>query len=105
MDKIEEKSKPPEPPEDKSISTIFLGGITEDMTEEMVTDQMDTFGKIERMRLIPRQKCGFVCFYSRDASEKAIITLHDKLYLSEKKIKLLCMFEFAFQVYYCCNTF
>jgi len=50
---------------------------------------MDTFGKIERMRLIPRQKCGFVCFYSRDAAEKAIATLHDKLYLCEKKIKLL----------------
>ena len=50
---------------------------------------MDTFGKIERMRLISRQKCGFVCFYSRDAAEKAIVTLHDKLYLSEKKIKLL----------------
>ena len=38
MDKIEEKSKPPEPPEDKSISTIFLGGITEEMTEEMVAE-------------------------------------------------------------------
>ena len=50
---------------------------------------MDKFGKIERLRLIARQKCGFVCFYSRDAAEKAINTLHDKLFIAEKKIKLL----------------
>ena len=89
MDKIEEKSKPPESPEDKTISTIFMGGITEEMTDEMFTEMMEKFGKIERMRLIPRQKCGFICFYSRDAAEKAIATLHDKLYVMEKKIKLL----------------
>ena len=50
---------------------------------------MEKFGKIERLRLIPRQKCGFVCFFSRDVAEKAISTLHDKFYLAEKKIKLL----------------
>ena len=37
MDKIEEKSKPPTPPDDKSVSTLFLGNVTsEDITEEMV---------------------------------------------------------------------
>ena len=49
---------------------------------------MEKFGKIERMRLLHRQNCGFVCFYSREAAEKAIITLHEKFFLCDKKIKL-----------------
>jgi len=49
---------------------------------------MEKFGKIERMRLLHRQNCGFVCFYSRDAAEKAITTLHEKFFLCDKKIKL-----------------
>ena len=89
MDKIEEKNKAPAPPEDTSISTLFLGNITSDeITEEMVREQMEKFGKVERMRLLPRQNCGFVCFFSREGAEKAISTLFEKLYLCEKKIKL-----------------
>lgn len=38
MEKIEEKSKPPEPPEDKNITTLFLGGITEEMKDETVRE-------------------------------------------------------------------
>ena len=89
MDRIEEKSLPPPAPSDTSISTLFLGNITsEDITEDMVKEQMEKFGKIERMRLLHRQSCGFVCFYSREAAEKAIGNLHDKFFLAEKKIKL-----------------
>lgn len=89
MDKIEEKSKPPVPPEDKTVSTLFLGNVSsEEITEEVVREQMEKFGRIERMRLLHRQNCGFVCFFSRDAAEKAIVTLHEKLFLCEKRIKL-----------------
>ena len=49
---------------------------------------MEKFGKVERMRLLHRQSCGFVCFFSREAAEKAITTLHEKFFLCEKKIKL-----------------
>ena len=89
MDKIQEKTKVPEAPEDQNISTLFLGGITgEEITEEMVKEQMEKFGKIERMKLLHRQNCGFVCFFSREAAQKAISTLHEKFFLCEKKIKL-----------------
>jgi len=55
MDKIEEKSKPPVPPTDQNITTLFLGNITtEEITEEIVKEQMEKFGKIERMRLLHR---------------------------------------------------
>jgi len=50
---------------------------------------MEKFGKIERMRLVSRQNCGFICFYTRDGAEKAINTLHEKLFITGKKIKLL----------------
>ena len=89
MDKIEEKSKPPSPPEDGKISTLFLGNITsEEITNDLVRSHMEKFGKIERMRLLHRQNCGFVCFFSREAAEQAITTLHENFYLCEKKIKL-----------------
>jgi hypothetical protein len=89
MDKIEEKTSVPDSPEDKSITTLFMGGISEDMTNDMVSDQMTKFGKIERMKLLARQNCGFVCFFSREGAEKAMATLHDKLFIANKKIKLL----------------
>lgn len=49
---------------------------------------MEKFGRIERMRLLPRQNCGFVCYFSREAAETAMKTLHEKLFLSSRKIKL-----------------
>ena len=39
MDKIEEKSKPPSPPADPTISTLFLGNVTsEEITDELVRE-------------------------------------------------------------------
>lgn len=89
MEKIEEKAKLPTPPEDQSLSTLFLGNISsEEITEDLVREQMEKFGRIERMRLLHRQSCGFVCFFSREAAETAIKTLHEKFFLCDKKIKL-----------------
>jgi pre-mRNA-splicing factor RBM22/SLT11 len=54
--------KIPQPPEDDSISTLFIGDIDEETSKEKIHDKFLPFGKITGIRLIPSKKCGFICF-------------------------------------------
>lgn len=69
LSKIKERPKVPEKPLDQSITTLFLGGVTAEMTEAEVIDKMSPFGKILRSKLLPKHDCGFVCFNSRESAE------------------------------------
>ena len=54
--------KAPAVPEDKSITTLFLGGVTPEVTQQMVSEAMGDYGKIVRVKLETKNKRGFVCF-------------------------------------------
>lgn len=90
MDKIKE-FKVPSPPNDLTISTLFVGGITSETTQEALEERFESFGEIESTRLIASKSCAFVCFKTRKSSEKAFEGLYERLYLkdSTKKLKLL----------------
>ena len=88
MDKIKEV-KLPDPPEDQNITTLFIGGKIEDLNEAKLKQKVEPFGKIKAIKLIPKKHCGFVCFFARDASEKAFKALFEKLYIDNKKYKVL----------------
>ena len=52
----------PQPPEDESISTLFIGDIDDETSKDKIHDKFQPFGKITGIRLIPSKKCGFICF-------------------------------------------
>jgi RNA recognition motif-containing protein len=50
---------------------------------------MKMFGKIKAIKMIHRQGCAFVCFFAREAAEKAIESLFDRFYVNNKRLKVL----------------
>ena len=90
MDKIKE-FKVPSPPDDLTISTLFVGGISSSTSQEALEERFESFGEIEGIRLIGSKSCAFVCFKTRKSSEKAFEGLYERLYLKNesKKLKLL----------------
>jgi pre-mRNA-splicing factor RBM22/SLT11 len=83
LSKIKEKPKAPEVPTDPTLTSLFIGGIKQDIDEEELLNKLSQFGKIARHKLLPKHDCGFVCFHSREAAERTMETLHDKLFVGE----------------------
>jgi len=77
------------PPDDKAITTLFLGGLSMEMTENDIRDQFYAFGEIRSIKMIPRQGCAFVTFTSRESAESAAAKLHKNLYVKGQKLRLL----------------
>ncbi len=60
------------PPENKAIRTLFIGGVTPDLSEAKVREFFREFGVVENINLIPGRGIGFVDFDSREEAEKAM---------------------------------
>lgn len=60
------------PPENPHIRTLFLGGLTPDVTESKVREYFREFGLVENVNLIPGRGIGFVDFENRTEAEKAM---------------------------------
>lgn len=50
---------------------------------------MQNYGKIKAIKVIYKSKVAFVSFHARSAAELAISTLFNKLFIKNKKLKLL----------------
>uniref|UniRef100_A0A7S0ANN7 Pre-mRNA-splicing factor RBM22 n=1 Tax=Pyrodinium bahamense TaxID=73915 RepID=A0A7S0ANN7_9DINO len=77
------------PPEDKSITTLYLGGLEYSVREKDVRDKFFVFGEIRSIRMVPRQCCAFVTFVKREAAEEAASQLHRVLELKGRRVNLL----------------
>lgn len=88
LGKIKERGKVPDPPEDKNITTLFLGGVT-DCTEEQTKELLEQWGRIVRVKLIPDKHCGFVLYQAREGAEKCMLEMFNRCYINEQEIKLL----------------
>jgi len=59
------------PPEDASVTTLFVGGLDERVDEEALKDHFYPFGELASIRVVRDRKCAFVTFAERAAAEKA----------------------------------
>ena len=71
--------KVPAAPSDPLITTLFMGGVTPDITQTMVAEEMNPFGKVSRIKLESKNKRGFVSFENRESAESAMKSLHASL--------------------------
>eukprot|EP01068_Selenidium_serpulae_P011826 Selendium_serpulae@DN5730_c0_g1_i1.p2 len=78
-----------QPPEDKRVTTLYLGGLSAETGENDIRDQFYSFGEIRSIKMIPRQGCSFVTFTTRESAEAAAEKLHKNLIINDQKIKLL----------------
>jgi len=77
------------PPEDKSITTLYLGSLEPGVTEKDIRDQFYVFGEIRSIRMAPKQACAFVTFKEREVAEEAARKLYRILVLKGKRVALM----------------
>jgi len=75
-------------PEDLTISTLWVGGLTEDMTEAELRAAFFPFGEISSVRLVSDKKCCFITYVARDSAEKAAAKLYNSLNINGKALRL-----------------
>ena len=96
-----------ETPEDKSITTLYIGNVV-DLSEEQLRydqqlkskpssfpssflfifsrDHFYQFGEIRSITVVPKQSCAFVQFTQRDAAERAAKESFNQLIIEGKRL-------------------
>lgn len=69
------------PPEDCTITTIYIGGVPADITEKDLRDHFYQFGELRSVSVHYKQHCAFLQFTTREAAERAAERSYDRLIL------------------------
>lgn len=77
------------PPNDLTITTLYVGGLTPEITEDDIRDQFYSFGELKSVKKIDNKFCAFVTYTTREAAEKAAEDLNNKLIVKNVRCKLL----------------
>ncbi|XP_065332585.1 pre-mRNA-splicing factor RBM22 [Cloeon dipterum] len=77
-----------EPPEDRSITTLYVGNLSEKVTEIELRDNFYQYGEIRNVTLVPRQQCAFVQYTTRSAAEVAAERTFNKLILQGRRVTI-----------------
>ncbi|XP_014678157.1 PREDICTED: pre-mRNA-splicing factor RBM22-like [Priapulus caudatus] len=74
------------PPEDRSITTLYVGGLGDKVTEKDLRDHFYQFGEIRSVNVIPKQQCAFVQFTNRSTAEAAAEASFNKLIVNGRRL-------------------
>lgn len=77
-----------EPPEDKSITTLYVGGLGDKIGEKELRDYFYQYGEIRSINVVTKQQCAFIQFTSRSAAETAAEKGFNKLILSGRRLNI-----------------
>ena len=76
------------PPDDPSITTIYVGNLPDEYKEDDVKDHFYAYGEIKSIRLVPEKNCAFVTFATREAAEIAANKTHNRLNIKARQIRI-----------------
>lgn len=98
---------PPDPPADKTVTTIFVGGVDEQVTEQDILyiyikwsislfsnlllisrREFGKFGSVSTVRVLAFCSCAFVEMVERAAAEKAMKALWGKLTIHQTRLRI-----------------
>jgi len=83
-------TKMPIPPADKSITSLFIGGVTDDaIREKDLISIFSKWGEIKNVKILLKNYCCFVTFVTREGAENAMENLFNKLMIKGQKYKLM----------------
>uniref|UniRef100_A0A7S3LJQ7 RRM domain-containing protein n=1 Tax=Aplanochytrium stocchinoi TaxID=215587 RepID=A0A7S3LJQ7_9STRA len=86
--KLKKKKRSLKPPEDKSITTLFLSGLPEEIDEEETKALLQPYGEIVRVYML-REKCSaFLEFSTRKEAERAIFNAKGKVMCQGKRVRV-----------------
>lgn len=77
-----------DPPEDKSITTLYIGGLPDGTTEDNLRDHFYQFGEIRSITIVAKQQCAFVQFTTRIAAEKAAEKSFNKVIIQGQRVNI-----------------
>lgn len=77
-----------EVPEDKTITTLYVGNISEQVSESDLRDNYYQYGEIRSITMVARQQCAFVQFTKRASAEMAAEKTFNKLVLGGQKLTI-----------------
>ncbi|GBF91525.1 hypothetical protein Rsub_04265 [Raphidocelis subcapitata] len=77
------------PPEDTSVATLYVGGLTPEITENDLRDAFYSYGEITSVRRVETRFCAFVTFAARAGAEKAAEELSGRLIVKGTRLKLM----------------
>ncbi|KAK3243518.1 hypothetical protein CYMTET_46836 [Cymbomonas tetramitiformis] len=77
------------PPEDRSIMTLYIGGLDETVAEDDLKDTFYAYGEIASIRVIRDRQCAFITYATRSGAEKAAETLSNRLVVKGVRLKLM----------------
>lgn len=78
----------PVPPEDKSITTVYVGNVSEKISEKDLRDHFYQFGEMRSLNIVPKQNCAFVTYTDREAAETAINRSFQKLVIQGQRMTI-----------------
>ncbi|KAK1788121.1 hypothetical protein P4O66_016592 [Electrophorus voltai] len=77
-----------DPPEDKSITTLYVGGLGETITDSEIRNHFYQFGEIRTITIVQRQQCAFIQFATRQAAEMAAEKSFNKLIINGRRLNV-----------------
>lgn len=84
-----EEDMTPSAPEDKAITTLYMGGLDTAIKEKDIRDKLYVYGEIRSVKMIPKQSCAFITFVKREEAEEAMAKCYRVLKIKDKKVNLM----------------
>jgi len=75
-------------PEDKTITTLWVGGLDIKIIESDISAKFSPFGVVSSITMLPEKGCAFVTFLHRSGAEEAATSLLNNLVVKGKNLKL-----------------
>lgn len=89
LEKVSKMNDMVKPPDDRSITTLFVGGVADGVSESDIRGAMYVYGELKSVKKIASRKCAFVTFRSRKDAEKAMLQLGSNLVLNGTSMAIL----------------
>lgn len=67
------------PPADTSNTTVYVGGLTKDVTEQDLRDAFYAFGELLSIKMYRAKQFAFLCYAERRSAEEAVKQMHGNL--------------------------
>jgi len=62
-----------DPPEDTAITTLYVGNVERNWTEDDLRNVFSKHGELSRVKLVPNKSCAFVTYTKRDVRDSPTV--------------------------------
>ncbi len=77
-----------DPPEDPHVTTLYIGGLDETITEQDLKNEFYQYGEIRNITVVTKQGCAFVQYTKRSAAEVAAEKTFNKLVIKDRRLTI-----------------